>query len=323
MCLKNLKLREIYYMNLKNSILRLVLSILIVAGIATNSIVCAQNLQSASSYSKAHEKLLSYQNRVQDQIKLIETQEYASHLVEEDEPELDIYTEGWESDQVNAYKNAVIPASQDLDVSKFSMPVPGHVTSRYGYRPRFRRMHRGIDLKLQIGDTVRAAFSGKVRLTKYERRGYGFYVILRHDNGMETVYGHLSRFLVKPNQRVEVGDPIALGGNTGRSTGPHLHFETRFMGVAINPEAIFDFENKTTHTDTYTFKKSNYENSRNYAPKKKGKVSASSGQKHKVRSGETLGGIAARYGTTVAKLRRLNGLGNSSNIRAGKTIRVR
>ncbi len=319
---RNLKLREVYYMNFKKSILNIGLCMLFVAIIAANFTASAQNLQSATSYSKAHEKLLSYQNRVQNQIKLIETQEYASHLIEEEEPELDIYTEGWESDQVNAYKNAVIPATQDIDVTQFCMPHEGRVTSRYGYRPRFRRMHRGIDLGLHVGDTIRAAFSGKVRLTKFERRGYGFYVILRHDNGMETVYGHLSRFLVKPNQRVNAGDPIALGGNTGRSTGPHLHFETRYMGIAINPEAIIDFENKTTHTDTYTFKKSNYENSRNYAPKK-GKASARNGQTHKVRSGETLGGIAARYGTTVAKLRRLNGLGNSSNIRAGKTLRVR
>ena len=214
-------------------------------------------------------------------------------------------------------------------MSKYAMPVPGIITSRYGYRPRFRRMHKGIDLRLRTGDTVRAAFSGKVRLTKYERGGYGFYVVLRHDNGMETVYGHLSRFLVKPDQRVEVGQPIALGGSTGHSTGPHLHFETRFMGIAINPEAIFDFENQTTHTDVYTFNKNSYENSRNYAPSRykasrgKGKYRSGGKATHKIRQGETLSSIAARNGTTVAKLRQLNGLGNSSNIRAGKTLRVR
>ena len=146
---------------------------------------------------------------------------------------------------------------------------------------------------------------------------------------METVYGHLSRFLVKPDQRVEVGQPIALGGSTGHSTGPHLHFETRFMGIAINPEAIFDFENQTTHTDVYTFNKNSYENSRNYAPSRykasrgKGKYRSGGKATHKIRQGETLSSIAARNGTTVAKLRQLNGLGNSSNIRAGKTLRVR
>lgn len=318
-------------MNLRKSILVLGLSIAAIAFTSKSFEVAAQNLQSARNYSKTHEKLLAHQNRIQDQIRLKEAQEYASHLYEEDEPEPDIYTEGWESDHVNPYKNAIIPNTKDLDVSKYCMPVPGIITSRYGYRPRFRRVHKGIDLRLSVGDTVKAAFSGKVRLTKYERGGYGFYVVLRHDNGMETVYGHLSRFLVKPDQRVEVGQPIALGGNTGHSTGPHLHFETRFMGIAINPEAIFDFENQTTHTDIYTFTKNTYENSRSYSPASRYTASRSVSSKyrssrkatHKIRQGETLSSIAAKNGTTVAKLRKLNGLGNSSNIRAGKTLRVR
>ncbi len=312
-------------MNLNTTIKRIGLSVVAVVAMTMANNAFAQNLQSVSNYSKTHEKFLAHQNKVQEQIRLKEAQEFASHLYDEDEqePELDIYAEGWESDKVNAYRDAVIPNTQVLDVSKYHMPIIGRVTSRYGYRPRFRRMHYGIDLGLSVGDTVRAAFSGKVRLTKYERGGYGFYVILRHDNGMETVYGHLSRFLVKPDQRIEAGQPIALGGSTGHSTGPHLHFETRFMGIAINPEAIFDFENQTTHTDTYTFNKNNYSKSRNYAPKSRKSSSRSYGSTHKVRQGETLGGIAARYGTTVAKLQRLNGLGKSTNIRAGKSIRVR
>ena len=312
-------------MNLNTTIKRIGLSVVAVVAMTMTNNAFAQNLQSVSNYSKTHEKFLAHQNKVQEQIRLKEAQEFASHLYDEDEqePELDIYAEGWESDKVNAYRDAVIPNTQVLNVSKYHMPIIGRVTSRYGYRPRFRRMHYGIDLGLSVGDTVKAAFSGKVRLTKYERGGYGFYVILRHDNGMETVYGHLSRFLVKPDQRIEAGQPIALGGSTGHSTGPHLHFETRFMGIAINPEAIFDFENQTTHTDTYTFNKNSYSKSRNYAPKSRKSSSRSYGSTHKVRQGETLGGIAARYGTTVAKLQRLNGLGKSTNIRAGKSIRVR
>ncbi|MDE5785189.1 MAG: M23 family metallopeptidase, partial [Duncaniella sp.] len=89
----------------------------------------------------------------------------------------------------------------------------------------------------------------------YERKGYGHYVVMRHENGLETVYGHLSRTLVKPNQYVKAGEPIALGGNTGRSTGPHLHFETRYLGRAINPAEIIDFENKTVLRDVFTFNK--------------------------------------------------------------------
>ena len=182
-------------------------------------------------------------------------------------------------------------------------------------------MHKGIDLKVQIGDTIRAAFDGKVRLTRNQgrRKGYGLYVIVRHSNGLETVYGHLSKFLVSPDQYVKAGDPIALGGNTGRSTGPHLHFETRYMGYAINPAAIFDFENKTTHTDEFTFNKSSYKDARDYSPAKKRKTSskalASSKSKAatvKVRKGDSLSKIAKANGTTVDKLCRLNGINRNT-----------
>ena len=232
--------------------------------------VTAQNLQSASNFSKMHSNLLAKQNRVKDQIRVQEAQNYAADLYEECEPEPDIYTEGWESNLVNCYKDANVPNTKVLDVRRYVMPVKGnYVTSQYGYRPKFGRTHKGVDLRAAVGDTVYSAFSGRVRLTRFERGGYGFYVIVRHENGLETVYGHLSRFLVKPDQYVKAGQPIALSGNTGRSTGPHLHFETRFMGYAINPEAIFDFANRCTHTDSYTFSKSTYTQSRDYSPGKR------------------------------------------------------
>lgn len=229
----------------------------------------AQNLQSVQSYRKAHSDMLAKQARINDRIRLEETQKYAQDLYEgEEEPEHDIYTEGWESGLVNPYKESQVPDRKRIDVSHYCMPVKGnYITSPYGYRARFKRTHKGVDLRAAVGDTVRAAFSGRIRLTKYERGGYGFYVIVRHENGLETVYGHLSRFLVKPNQYVKVGQPIALSGNTGRSTGPHLHFETRYMGYPINPMAIFDFRNRTTFTDTYLFTKSTYTDARSYGSK--------------------------------------------------------
>lgn len=140
-----------------------------------------------------------------------------------------------------------MPDSCVIDCSTFVLPMDSmtRVTSKYG--PRRRRMHKGIDLKVQIGDTIRAAFDGKVRIKNFERRGYGYYLVIRHPNGLETVYGHLSKFLVGVNDIVRAGDPIALGGNTGRSTGSHLHFETRFLGQAINPADIIDFENSIPH----------------------------------------------------------------------------
>lgn len=322
----------------------------------------AQNLQSASTYSKMHSDLLAKQNRVKDQIRVQEAQKYAADLYEECEPEPDIYTEGWESNLVNCYKDANVPNTKVLDVRHYVMPIKGnYVTSHYGYRPQFGRTHKGIDLRAAVGDTVYSAFSGRVRLTRFERGGYGFYVIVRHENGLETVYGHLSRFLVKPDQYVKAGQPIALSGNTGRSTGPHLHFETRFMGYAINPEAIFDFANRCTHTDSYTFSKSNYTKARDYAPSKryaaakksvapaeekeaakknsrdnkkdKQSVTAStrkstkesrddSRSTYKVREGDNLTKIAAANNMTVAQLKKLNGLTND-NVTTGKVLRIK
>ncbi len=328
---------------------RHIITLAVVAIMAmTANDVAAQNLQSAKNNSRMHANLLARQSRIQDQIKLEEAQKYASQLYEEEEPEPDIYTEGWESDRVNPYKNANVPQTKVLDVRGFHMPIKGnYITSPYGYRPAFRRTHKGVDMRSAVGDTVYAAFTGKVRLTKFERGGYGFYVILRHDNGLETVYGHLTRFLVQPNQYVKAGQPIALSGNTGRSTGPHLHFETRFMGYAINPAAIIDFANRTTHTDTYTFNKSNYTESRSYAPSRRyaavrstGNSSSYSGKSngrkydsrtkkrtaqrstYKVRKGDNLGKIAARNGTTVAQLKKLNGI-KGDKVQSGKVLRVK
>lgn len=201
--------------------------------------------------------------------------------------DVDLFNYNWLSQSITtAYAGLAIPETRNIDVTGYVAPVRGKLTSNYGYRPRFGRMHKGVDLNLNVGDTVVAAFDGRVRITKFEGKGYGYYVVVRHDNGLETVYGHLSRFLVKPNQYVKAGQPIALGGNTGRSTGPHLHFETRFMGLAINPNAIIDFENFVTHKDVFTFDKSSYEKSLRYGPSKSHKKSKMSKSK-KSRKGKS------------------------------------
>ena len=139
----------------------------------------------------------------------------------------------WSNERVHAFGSSVeIPDSFKIDLSGFAMPTnQTKITSNFG--PRWRRMHNGIDIKVYIGDTIRAAFDGKIRMVKYERRGYGKYVVIRHENGLETVYGHLSKQLVKEDEYVKAGEPIGLGGNTGRSTGSHLHFETRVLGQEI------------------------------------------------------------------------------------------
>ena len=304
--------------------------------------VAAQTYRLPSAHTAEHKDLIARQENIGNQISVKDTQDFLEKLIKDEaQPELDIYTEGWNRKSVNAYAGMEVPDMQTIDVSNFAMPCPGYVTSPYGYRPRFRREHKGIDLKLQTGDTVYAAFPGRVRLTNFERRGYGHYVILRHPNGLETVYGHLSKILVKPDQDVKVGEPIALGGNTGRSFGSHLHFETRYMGTPINPAAIFDFANQTVHTDTYTFDKDTYKKPRNFDPAanteyarqyrathpQKATASSSSGSKgsksYTIRRGDTLSRIASRNGVTVRQLCRLNGMTTKTKLTPGKKIRLR
>lgn len=235
-------------------------------------------------------------------------------------PADELYGSHWENKWVNPYRNTKIefPDSASIDCSRFAIPIDNdiRVTSKFG--PRRRRMHNGIDLKVYVGDTIRAAFDGKVRIRSAERRGYGKYLVLRHPNGLETVYGHLSGYLVNENDIVRSGQPIGLGGNTGRSTGSHLHFETRFLGQPINPADIIDFENGVPHQDQYVFRnmKINGRNSNIFTSSNAQMVY------HKVTSGQTLGAIARRYGTSVNELCRLNGLSKTSVLRIGQSIRV-
>lgn len=232
-------------------------------------------------------------------------------------PALDLYRE-WDDahvDPLRGKKAISIPDSMDIDVSTFYPPITGRITSSYGWRRR--RMHKGTDIKLYTGDTVRAAFSGRVRIKKYDRRGYGYYLVLRHNNGLETVYGHLSRFLVNQDDHVKAGQPIALGGNTGRSTGAHLHLEMRFMGIAINPADIIDFNTFKPKNSIYKFR------SKQAKLAQEGLGGSGGAMYHRVKRGDTLGGIARRYGTTVSRLCRLNNMRSSKTLRIGQRIRYR
>lgn len=311
-------------------IIKKILSAALITAFACGT-VSAQKVISKSTHSDMHKQLLANQTSTKDQIKLVEKNTFID-LIDDLEPELDIYTEGWNSKAVNPFKESNVPNTKVIDVTGYYMPVPGRVTSNYGYRAKFGRMHKGIDLAIRSNDTIYAAFDGKVRLTAYEGKGYGNYVIIRHPNGLETVYGHLNKHLVKPDQTVKAGQPIGLGGSTGRSTGPHLHFETRFMGYAINPAAIFDFANHTTHTDTYTFSKSTYTKARNFAPSKnlaqsetenpykKGNDTKST---YTVKKGDTLSSIARSYGMSATTLRKLNSLASSDMIKAGQVLKLK
>ena len=214
----------------------------------------------------------------------------------------------------------------DEDYNDFKMPFPGKITSRYGYRRG--RYHNGIDIDLVTGDTVKAAFSGKIRYAKYNESGFGNLVIIRHYNGLETFYAHLDKHLVVPNQWVEAGQPIGLGGNTGRSSGSHLHFETRFFDAPLNPEEIIDFEKGKVRSENLFVHKGLFRPGAapSHAPKSStsAKTTSSSGSKYyKIRSGDTLGHIAAKHRTTVGRLCKLNGIRPTKTLQIGKTLRVR
>jgi murein DD-endopeptidase MepM/ murein hydrolase activator NlpD len=256
--------------------------ILLTAGICTG--------QSISDFRRQHKRLLAKQENINKNIVFNDIDHYRYHRLgyySGDKTYADVYREHWESDRVNPYEDAEVPSKFNIELGgKYAMPCSHYSTinSKYGYRKSFGRMHKGIDLKAQIGDTIRSAFDGQVRLTKFDRSGYGFYVVVRHYNNTETVYGHLSKFLVKSGQYVKVGQPIALSGNTGRSTGPHLHFEVRYMGYAINPEDIFNFKTGGLVSSTYMFVKAKYNKSQPQQPSNASNTEKSSNSRRKVRS---------------------------------------
>ena len=260
-------------------------------------------------------------------------------------PAGDLYEE-WDN-ELTHYSSSALPDEATIDLRGFCMPTPSRViTSNFG--ARWGRQHKGLDIKVYIGDTIRAAFSGKVRIVKYEAKGYGKYVVIRHYNGLETYYGHMSKQLVRENEEVKAGDPIGLGGNTGRSTGSHLHFETRICGVAINPALMFDFRNQDVTSDFYTYRRSRYAAESAQATRLRG-VSGNSGNGrfdtdededdlemaiaapsatfssevhfHKVKKGETLQSIARKCHTTVDALCKLNRIGKSIRLMPGQILK--
>lgn len=214
--------------------------------------------------------------------------------------------------------NSVMPDSFRIDLRNYAMPTPStKITDIFGYRPNRRRLHQGMDIKVQTGDTIYAAFDGKVRITSYQRRGYGYYVVIRHNNGIETLYAHLSKRLVNVNQNVKAGEPIGLGGNTGRSSGSHLHFETILMGKSIDPALMFDFKNQRMTGESYMYRKPGTK----YIENGKVKIAGPEKKYHKVRSGDTIEKIARKYGVSQRRIFELNGLKSNAIIRPGQQLR--
>lgn len=230
-------------------------------------------------------------------------------------PAYDLYCK-WDTRNIHAYEYDLTSKSDTTRIilqhehCDYHLPCSGHVTSNFGERGA--RYHYGIDLKLRRGDPVKVAFEGVVRISQYSR-SYGHVVVIRHNNGLETLYAHLSKRKVKPGEHVEAGEVIGLGGNTGRSSGAHLHFETRYKGEPINPNEVIDFETGRLKSSFLDISANNFE----YLKKARAK------KYHRVRSGDTLYGIARRYGSSVNTLCRLNGIRESSILRIGQSIRYR
>ena len=297
--------------------------------------------------SATAQDLLASQAPVDKKMRAVDSIAIQRLLLTEDieDPAAELYP-NWDDDQINLYGGVELPNEYKIDLRGFCMPITNRiVTSNYGYRPRFRRQHKGLDINANKGDTIRAAFDGKVRVVDYQPSGYGNVVVIRHPNGLETVYGHLSKHLTKRGNTVKAGDAIGLAGDTGYSFGTHLHFETRLLGEYIDPAKLFDFANQDVTGDFYVFKgrgrgtlvgkhESNgesgadeevrYNSSESAAAKAQAKRDAQQASRtkiHKVKKGETLSTIARRHGTTVDKLRRMNGLRKSAKIRPGQILK--
>lgn len=201
-----------------------------------------------------------------------------------------------------------------LAMRNFFRPVPGTITSFYGWRPQFGRLHHGVDLHLNVGDTVRAALPGRVEKIAYDHHGYGHYLVVRHRDGMSTLYGHLSYAIVGQGQIVGAGEPIGIGGNTGNSTGPHLHFEAKIGEISIDPTLIFDFYGRARYAPEETTSES--------VEGEDGRKSLAGKRTYVVRQGDTAKSVAKRAGITVAKLCQLNMLKSDAPLEVGRMLKI-
>ena len=250
-----------------------------------------------------------------------------------------VFDEYWNETQSNPYgiEQKDLPEQWSIwlvdSLDQYHCPFQGTIHPRGKFGVRRGRRHQGVDVPLKTGDPIYATFTGKVRMSKY-LGAYGNIIVIRHDNGIETFYAHLSKRNVEVGDWVNAGDVIGLGGSTGRSTGPHLHFETRYNGFAFDPQWLIDFENGLLRHRLFVLKKkyfniySNYEQDfedemKNEEDDKKEDAEREAMRWYTIKSGDTLGRIAINNGTTVSELCRLNGISKTTTLKIGRKIRVR
>lgn len=229
-----------------------------------------------------------------------------------------MYASHWNTVNPNPYNKSVLSTSDTLvelpliglrENDDFVLPIEGVMTSPYGWRDG--RNHNGVDIDLQVWDSVYSSFPGMVRVARWYG-GYGRVVVVRHFNGLETLYAHLHRLKVEPGQLVGAGDLIGLGGSSGQSTGSHLHWEVRYKGVPINPSMFIDFKEGELVNDTLVLKQTSH----GFAAFPKGSTF------HTVRRGDYLYKIANSYGMSVGDICRLNGIRRNQILVVGQQIRV-
>ncbi len=250
-----------------------------------------------------------------------------------------VYDNHWNDSSTNPYgiEQNDLPDEWAIwlvdSLDQYHCPYQGSVYHRGKFGVRRGRRHQGVDIPLKTGDPVYATFTGKVRVSKYWG-AFGNLVVIRHDNGLETFYAHLSKRNVEVGDWVNAGDVIGLGGSTGRSTGPHLHFETRHNGFAFDPQWLIDFEKGILRHRLFVLKKkyfniySNYEQDfedeiKNEEDDKKEDAEREAMRWYTIKSGDTLGRIAINNGTTVNALCKLNGIKPTTTLKIGRKIRVR
>ena len=259
-------------------------------------------------------------------------------LAEDYKNDPEVFNNHWDTTNIHAYRDIELDSLPEATVIRlvdslesYHYPYIGRITSRYG--PRRGRAHQGLDIGLKTGDPIYATFDGKVRLSK-AAGDYGNLVIIRHNNGLETYYAHLSQRDVEVGDWVVAGQQIGLGGSTGRSTGPHLHYEVRYKGQSFDPERLIDFSNgnlrrdelllKRRHFSIYSKYEQDFGDEEEVAKQEEAERKAAAAvQYHTVRSGDTLGAIARKYGTSVSRICQLSGIKSTSILRIGQKLRVR
>ncbi len=242
----------------------------------------------------------------------------------------------WDARTINPYGLNPLEFDEPVDLTlynealnrKWSTPMEKTpTTSNFSYR--WGRWHNGTDLDLETGDTVRSTYDGMVRIVAWDGSGYGRFIVVRHYNGLETLYGHLSKQMVESGQIVKAGEVIGLGGNTGRSSGSHLHYENRYEGNPFDPRHIFDWDNRAIKSDHFLLTSSVWNHLRGKSNKgefESGDAAPAAYSRsvlHKVRPGDTLGAIAERYGVSVSSIARRNRMSSRSTLRIGQKLRIK